>query len=297
MRGVRYPRPDWRALAARIDKTSPKNKDAAWSDAAAQWLGEICEAAGGKYGTDRSKHFIVMSALDKRAATSVLEFAERARRAIHRALTGLANTGGFGLHAILVFETEDEYYEYIAPYYPEGHYAVSAGVYLNEGYGHLVVPRREPGLLEPVLAHELAHALLSHLPLPRWLDEGVAVNLESVLCPRSARRLEVDWIGRHQRWWNRKSVQLYWSGHAFHVPGKLSELSYELAWVWVRSLAEDYEAFRAFALEASSDDAGQASAIKHLGGRLGHQFEALLGEGNWDPDPSQWERDAQANAA
>jgi hypothetical protein len=116
-----------------------------------------------------------MLAFSKRAATSLLEFAERGRRAIHSALTGLASTGGFGPHAILVFETEDEYYEYIAPYYPEGHYAVSAGVYLNEGYGHFVLPRREPGLLEPVVAHELTHALLSHLPLPRWLDEGVTM--------------------------------------------------------------------------------------------------------------------------
>jgi hypothetical protein len=230
-----------------------------------------------------------MSALDKRAAANVLDFAERARRGIERALAGLANTGGLGPHVILVFENDAEYYEYIAPYYPAGHYAVSTGVYLDEGYGPFALPRREPALLEPVVAHELTHALLSHLPLPRWVDEGVAVNLESVLCPRSARRLELNWLERHKRWWNSKSVQLYWSGRAFHIPVKLAELSYELAWVWVRSLAEDYETFRAFALEASSHDAGQASAIKHLGGRLGHQFEAFLGQGEWDPDPSRWD--------
>jgi hypothetical protein len=30
---------------------------------------------------------------------------------------------------------------------------------------------------------------------------------------------------------------------------------------------------------------------------LGHQFEAFLGEGDWDPDPSQWTRKPRADAA
>ena len=235
-----------------------------------------------------SANFLLASALDERPAANLLSFAERARRGILRALDGLAADAGAGPRVILVFESDDEYYEYIAPFYPEGHYGVSSGVHLSGGYGHFALPRREPDLLEPVVAHELTHALLSHLPLPRWLNEGIAVNLESALCPRHGRRLELSWIERHQRWWEAESVQQYWSGRAFLRPDKLAELSYELAWVSVRSLAEDYPTFRSFALAASYEDAGQASARKHFGDGLGRHFEAFLGEGDWEPDPSRW---------
>jgi hypothetical protein len=293
----RYPRPNWEEVAAQLASASPKDEDGAWRGVARRWTEEICAAAGERYRLADSAHFLLASALEPRAAANLLSFAERARRGILRALTGLAGDRGFGPHVILVFESDDEYYEYIAPFYPEGHYSTSSGVHLNHGYGHFALPRREPDLLEPVVAHELTHALLSHLPLPRWLDEGIAVNLESALCPRQARRLELSWIERHQRWWDSESVQQYWSGRAFHRPDKLSELSYELAWVSVRTLAEDYETFRAFASEASSEDAGQASAQKHFGSGLGGHFEAFLGEGDWEPDPGRWNREDSAIAA
>jgi len=116
----------------------------------------------------------------------------------------------------------------------------------------------------------------------------MAVNLESSLCPRFGRRLELNWIERHRGSWDIQSVQEYWSGQAFHRPDEFSELSYELAWVTVRSLAEDYELFRRFALEASFEDAGQSASYEHFGHGLGKHFEALLGDGDWDPNPAEW---------
>jgi hypothetical protein len=296
-RADRYPRPKWEEIAARVTEAAPMDENAAWRSIAERWAEEHCAAAGAAYACTRSENFILASPLEKRPAANLIAFAERARRGISKALRGLAATDGLGPHVIMVFETEDEYYEYIAPFYADGgHYAGSSGVHLNSGYGHFALPRREPDLLETVVAHELTHALISHLPLPRWLDEGIAVNLESSLCPRYGRRLELSWIERHRNWWDPESVQQYWSGLAFHRPDKISELSYELAWVTVRSLAENYELFRLFASEASSEDAGQSASHKHFGHGLGKHFEAMLGDGEWEPDPTAWQ-EASTNTA
>lgn len=285
----RYPRPKWEEIAARVTQAQPTDQNSFWWGIAQKWMEHHCEAAGRTYWCMRSENFLLASPLEKGPAANLIAFAERARRGILKALNGLVATDGLGPHVVLVFDTEDEYYEYIAPFYAEGgHYAVNSGVHLNPGYGHFALPRREPDLLETVVAHELTHALVSHLPLPRWLNEGIAVNLESSLCPRYGRRLELSWIERHRASWDGASVQEYWSGLAFHRPDKFSELSYELAWITVRSLAEDYQLFRQFASEASFEDAGQSASLKAFGHGLGRHFEALLGEGDWDPDPTNW---------
>jgi len=290
----RYPRPQWEEIATRVTESAPKDENSTWSQIAEHWLKQHCTAAGKSYWCTRSENFLLASPLEKRPAANLIAFAEKARRGITRALEGLAATDGFGPHVILVFDTEDEYYEYIAPFYPDGgHYAVSSGVYLNPGYGHFALPRRDPDLLETVVAHELTHALVSHLPLPEWLNEGMAVNLESSLCPRYARKLDLGWLERHQRCWDGDAVQDYWSGKAFHRPDKLSELSYELAWVTVRSLAEDYGLFRQFASEASFEDAGQNASLKHFGHGLGIHFQPVLGEGDWEPNPTRWREEPE----
>ena len=285
----RYPRPQWEDIAARVTAAGPVDEDAVWTNIAKKWMERHCAAAGDKYWCTASTHFLLASALSKREAANLLQFAERARRGISHALRGVAASDGLGPHVVMVFDTEDEYYEYIAPFYREGgHYAMSAGVHLNAGYGHFALPRREPDELESVVAHELTHALVAHLPLPRWLNEGMAVNLESALCPRSGRRVELSWMDRHRQWWDAETVQQYWSGEVFYRPDRFSELAYELAWIKVRALADDYDVFRAFACEATAADAGQAAAKKYYGGGLGLHFEALLGEGQWDPDPQLW---------
>lgn len=293
----RYPRPQWEEIATRVTKGAPKDEHSTWWRIAEHWLKQHCAAAGRSYWYTRSENFLLASPLEKRPAANLIAFAEKARRGIARALEGLAATNGLGPHVILVFDTEDEYYEYIAPFYPDGgHYAVSSGVHLNPGYGHFALPRRDPDLLETVVAHELTHALVSHLPLPAWLNEGMAVNLESSLCPRYARKLDLNWLERHQRWWDGDAVQDYWSGQAFHRPDKLSELSYELAWVTVRSLAEDYGLFRQFASEASFEDAGQSASLKHFGHGLGMHFQPVLGEGDWEPNPTRWRDEPEDTA-
>jgi hypothetical protein len=143
--------------------------------------------------------------------------------------------------------------------------------------------------MKPVVAHELTHGLLAHLPLPRWLDEGIAVNVESAICPSHARRLASGWLNAQRGYWNETSIQEYWSGNAFFRTDKGSDLSYELAWVTVQALAKNYELFRRFASEARHEDSGQSSALKHLGESVDALIEPVLGPGKWAPLPETWQ--------
>src|SRR5688572_7531446 len=128
----RYPRPSWEEIGTRVTEAAPPDEHAVWWSIALRWMDQHCLAAGKEYWCTQSENFLLASPLDKHRATNLIRFAERARRGIAKALNGVIATDGFGPHVILVFETEDEYYEYIAPFYIEGeHYAASAGVHLN----------------------------------------------------------------------------------------------------------------------------------------------------------------------
>src|SRR5262245_12747837 len=134
---ARYPRPNWEEIAARITRAQPPDENSFWRAIAERWMEEHCRASGTAYSVTRTENFLLAGPLENRPATNLITFAERARRGIARALKGLVATDGLGPHVILVFETEEEYYEYIAPFYPEGgQYGVSSGVQLNPGYTH-----------------------------------------------------------------------------------------------------------------------------------------------------------------
>jgi len=67
-------------------------------------------------------------------------------------------------------------------FYPEeGEFDLSSGMYINEGYGHFVFPAQDINFAEPIAVHELTHVCVVHLPIPLWLNEGMAVLMEDVL--------------------------------------------------------------------------------------------------------------------
>jgi len=289
------PIPDWGAL----HKAAPVGADretlhAYWSDAAAQWLDRLKTHLGEPYGIADSKHFVLLTALEPRLANLTLEICERARKRILHTLHGVADQRGYGPHVVLAFATQDEYYAYVDHYYSEpGTYSTSSGMFINDGYGHFVFPSEATWTLEPTIAHELTHCLVSHLPLPAWLNEGMAMTMEKHLNPshdnpRYALYSPREMAEKHRAFWNAETIQEFWSGKAYLRPDEGSSLSYDLGEKIVRMISRDYALFTAFANAATDEDAGASAASDKLGVDLEECAAAVLGAGPWRPDPSRW---------
>jgi hypothetical protein len=291
------PVPDWGAAW----KLAPDRKDESalekfWWAAALGWLDALGKHLHEQYTIERSKFFAVLSTLDPPRLKLMLEFCERTRARILRSLDGVASTWGHGPHVVLVFDNIDEYYDYVGNYYPKsGVFGMSSGMFIQQGYGHFVFVASDMSAMEPVIAHELTHCLLAPLPIPAWLNEGTAVNMEKHLVPHAVDRRRGIFVHREQAkkrtaFWNAQTIQEFWSGKSFKRPDEGCELSYELAEELTKLVARDYTQYRSFMHAAHQEDAGSKAAQAVLGYSLEDLAAAVLGDGPWTPDPSKWKQ-------
>ncbi|MEJ2790404.1 MULTISPECIES: hypothetical protein [unclassified Pseudoxanthomonas] len=291
---TQLPIPDWASMhegdAAGLDGEAAH---AYWDSAAQTWLEALRDALGTHYRITGTHDFLLLSPLEDRPAQVFLATCQRMRARITRSLGELADDGGWGRHVVMVFEDPDDYYAYVSHYYPEGgEYAMSSGMFIQAGYGHFVMPLEQIDAMEPVIAHELTHCLLTHLPIPAWLNEGLAVNTEHTLFPQLAAPhaqlyFPHEIAAQHAAYWDADSIQAFWSGKSFLRTDEGNRLSYDLAKKITRLAAGDEAAFRLFVAHAHLQDGGLA-AEHHLGFPLAHLVEAVLGEGPWQPLPDRW---------
>lgn len=264
----------------------------AWAACERAWLAHLCLALGPDYRLRAQGEVLLVSSLAPNAAETLLSFVNRTRERILRVLDGVAAAPAWGHDILLVFDDDETYYRYVAHYYPEaGEFAGSSGMFIHAGCSHFVTMKSDLRLLEPVIAHELTHACLSHLPIPAWLNEGLAVNTEHRLCPPPAAANPLQMQARHRRYWQVADIQAFWSGQSFLRNDEGNELSYDLARILVAHFAADWARFRAFALAAHLDDAGAAAAAQCLGVDLGAAVCALLAREPdvvWAPTPAAW---------
>lgn len=289
--GHGFPLPRWGGIAGQLPEgLEPDALNAFWGAAAAAWLERMCDALGAGFEVRASDNFFLLAHAERRYGDLLLKHAERSLRRILATLQGVAADFGCGRHVMMVFDDKDQYYNYVSNYYSEeGEFSFSSGMYVNRGYGHLVLVKDDLWTVEPIVAHELTHACLAHLPMPCWLNEGLAVSLEGVLS-RPVQRLyaPAELHVMHRKFWNKDLIQEYWSGDSFHRPDEGNLLSYHLGETMVTLLSQDYEPFLAFAGAADLADAGEAAASEHLAMSLDSLAGAILGEGDWAPDPSRW---------
>jgi hypothetical protein len=280
-----FSRPDWGVISKAIDKQVTESFDvgAAWNEAARQWVMQLRSDLGGDYRVEESARFILLTGLsDKEAGGKILAFAERTRDQIHEWLQDAAWNPKRGKHVILLFSEDDDYYQYVSYFHREGIHPTSGGCLIHRGYVHIAAPY-EPFGIRAMLAHELTHNLVVHLPLPLWLNEGLATTIQRAASTNPRPILDHELRGRHLAFWNRENIQEFWAGTSYRKPGDSNHLSYSLAEIMLKLLQERHGNWSAFLKQAHWNDAGQTAALECLDTDLGDVMATFLGEGNWRP--------------
>jgi hypothetical protein len=180
---------------------------------------------------------------------------------------------------MIVFEDVDSYYRYLSFYFPDAAArGLSRAMYLRAEVGHFVAVKADLYAAQSLMVHEMTRNCLMHLPLPLWLNIGIAVNTERQLVNKKS----CGGCGSgnmHDRllaYWNEAGIQGFWSGATFQRGDEGAELSFELARIMVELLAKDWSSFMSFVINASAEDAGHAAARTHLDMDLGELACAIL---------------------
>jgi hypothetical protein len=290
-----FPVVDWDAAAAWAEQGGDAaDHAAAWQVVERAWLLHFRDALGSQYTLLESETSLLLSALEPGPARAALEFMGRTSARVLKVLDGIAQLPEWGKDILIVFDDEEAYYRYASYFYPEegGEFAPSGGMYVSRGCGHFITVKADLHAVEPIIAHELTHACLDHLPIPLWLNEGLAVNTERRLTgTRPELHTPREMRHKHLAFWDARTIQQFWSGESFHRPDDGNLLSYDLARILVEHMASDWEAFTRFALAADAGDAGATAAAEHLDLDLGAAAAVLLEASehdDWLPQPDVW---------
>jgi hypothetical protein len=279
-----YSRPNWKLIREMIEqRVATENIADAWAEAVVQWADQLRTDLGGQYAVRSSPEFVLLSAQDTRVADDLLRFAELTLKQIYGWLKEAAWQWTHGKHVILLFEDQEDYYQYVAYFYPDGTHPASGGCLIHKDYIHIAMPY-DGRSIRRALAHELVHNSVVHLALPLWLNEGLAVAFERSTTQTQSHILDGDLQERHLAFWNRQNIQKFWAGVSFDEPGDSNVLSYNLAEILTHLLLNGASELPAFVKAARWDDAGQTAALDVLGADLGQIAGTFLGPGEWRPN-------------
>lgn len=289
-----FPIMDWEAVNRWAEELGQANlQDSAWGAIERAWLLHFREALGPKFWLAESNNAMLLSSLEDNIAHATLDYMERTLKRVVKTLDGIAQVPPWGKDILIVFDEGDSYYRYVSHYYPDaGEFAFSGGMHINAGCSHYVTVKGDLRSIEPIIAHEMTHGCLGHLPLPAWLNEGLAVNTEQRLTgARMSDYTPQQLRQKHLEFWREGEMQEFWSGKSFLRTDDGNLLSYDLARILIEHAAKNWEPFKRFVLASDAADAGATAAHDHLGVDLGELVCALLGREPstaWAPDPQAW---------
>jgi hypothetical protein len=288
------PRPQWDLLGTWVEsKVDPAEHMIAWSEIARQWLQTLQPELGDQYCLHEAESVLLLSAMPADQSGFLLRFGQRCQRAIPSGLPGVAEFPQGGKQVVVALADEEQYYQYISVYYPQGHHGSSAGVHVREGYPHVALCGDDLAMLENTLAHELTHASLQHLTMPQWIEEGLAQLYEHTLSGRGLLLLDPEMAAGHKMYWKKHGLDGFWRGEGFSQPGRVQKLSYQLAEILMRLLGENYRPrwlgldksrlrqLLQFLRDSHRDDCGEAAAREHLHCGLSEVARQFLGPGDW----------------
>jgi hypothetical protein len=287
------PHPDWAAARSWHDALPASRRAEAWLALERGWLDWLRGSLGLHYRIHESPTALLLSTQPPRLARVQLGYLDATLRRIERTLEEIADHAAVGKEILIACADEDDYYRYVSGFYPEeGDFAMSAGMHLDDGCGHFVTHGLELSDIEPTIVHEMTHSCVAHLPIPLWLNEGLAQSVEHRFAPTPQDPLEQIALRRRQRdFWSVDSIQQFWTGASFQRTDEARALSYDMGLALTEALAQDWPRFKSFVRAAQRADAGAAAAHDALGIDLGEAARLFLErpEGElWSPRPSHW---------
>jgi hypothetical protein len=283
------PRPQWKVILSQMQKDWPREtKHEFWCAAQRQWLERLRTAMPDPYVVVESDHHLILTAF-RGDAQWMLDFAEELHALVGGMLAGAISDDSFGKFAILVFQGEARYWQYIRYFAKDNRPRESAGICIFDGDTHIAMPGVSN--FKHVLVHEMVHARLSHLPLPHWVHEGIAQHIDRLLNTRSRMLAEKFSRSEHYVWWKYHGIQQLWSGEIFtDRRSDRRHMGYALAEQLVNAMIKpDRVTFNAFLREAYKSDGGEFASRSYFGVGLGVWAQEVLGPGEWDPKPQQWD--------
>lgn len=296
------PLPNWQKFSVWLEAIpSEESRASAWADCELAWLQHLREALGPTFHLMRLEQTLILSSLDAKSLEATFEFMARTSQRILRLLAGIAQVPEWGHDILIIFDDDDTYYNYVSRYYPDaGEFAMSSGMHIDHGCSHFVTTKSDLRTIEPVIAHEMTHGCLSHLPIPTWLNEGIAVNTEHRVCsPPAPLYSPLEMREKHLRFWGASEIQEFWSGKSFLRSDDGNMLSYDLARILVAHFSTDWDRFQTFVLSSNRADSGLAAAIENLGVQLGAAVASVMeqeAEEGWEPNPSLWDAPTENGA-
>jgi hypothetical protein len=243
------------------------------------WLNKLnADAFSGKLSTGESARFILLGDIAPTHGKNVLAFAEQTLDRFLADFGDIARFGPASKMPIIALSEQDDYYRLISAFFDEGTYGLSSGLFIHEGLSFFIFPNEDMWALEPVIAHELLHAVMFHLPLPAWVNEGLAVNAEFRYGNRySDPRRRDDLIPHHRSYWNPARLQSFLRGALFSSASEGQELSYDLARQLVLGLSNDWTQMKQFIVSAQAEDFGERAANEHFGFSLAIALSVATG--------------------
>jgi hypothetical protein len=286
------PRPQWPEVETWIKaNVSLSQQTDAWNHVLAQWIDVLADALDGLYYCDASANFFLLAPDLGPNTLLILPVAEACKSLLTQTLHGVADFQAEGKLPILVLDRNETYYQYLAPFYPDGHFGASTGIQIRQGYPHVALLHAEFFALEGTLAHELTHASLAHLSLPLWIEEGLAQMFARSMSSQKTMLMDDKRAQKHKRFWSNHGLSLFFSGEGFYKATPAQRFSYELAEVLITLLVEDHRPqwfglsrsrqhrFFEFLRRAHEQDCGDAAACEHLGYSLAEIAAKFLGPG------------------
>ena len=254
-----------------------------WCSAQRQWIEQLAARLAPPAKIVETDHLLLL--MQCRADSDwVAETVERMRAEIVAPLADGLPQNTIGKLAVLVFAGEASFRQYARAFIDKLANSTSrtVGVCVSRGDVHIALAGLSS--LNHKLPHELAHAILAPLGVPRWVDEGYAIWAESAVGGRPALRPGSVQRQNHRLYWKRHGLERFWSGEAFSLSNtaEMAMMADELARMLVAHVRQAYPGrFSQFVTSSRGADQGLAAARSILGTGLSDLAAELLGPGEW----------------